>query len=163
MHWASASGGVWPTFWRRRACNISSPRCSPCFSLSVLTCFPIFGGFGVSRPSPSYEECDAPIAGTDARSRHASCGAGTAPSLARGASTLGDSMVLESLTRGEAFVAMAAVAVAAVLTLVTWIRRLASKSTPDPWPQEVDEAVRNREAVPICLSCLYPQRERSWL
>jgi len=72
-------------------------------------------------------------------------------------------MVLESLTRGEAFVAMAAVAVAAVLTLVTWIRRLASKSTPDPWPQEVDEAVRNREAVPICLSCLYPQRERSWL
>jgi hypothetical protein len=72
-------------------------------------------------------------------------------------------MALESLSRGEAFVAMAAVTVAVALALVTWIRRLASKSTPDPWPQEVDEAVRNREAVPICLSCLYPQGERSWL
>lgn len=30
------------------------------------------------------------------------------------------------------------------------------ETTPDPWPSEVDEAVRRRDAVPLCVNCLSP-------
>lgn len=34
--------------------------------------------------------------------------------------------------------------------------------TPDPWPEELDQAVRSREAVPICTNCLHPQPAHRW-
>jgi hypothetical protein len=72
-------------------------------------------------------------------------------------------MALESLTQGEAFIANAAFAIATSLALISWIRRVASKTTSDPWPRDVDLGVKNDDAVPVCVSCLFPQRERLWL
>lgn len=35
---------------------------------------------------------------------------------------------------------------------------------PDPWPAEIDAAVKGEGAVPLCFNCLYPQEEAtsSW-
>ena len=71
-------------------------------------------------------------------------------------------MPLEHLTRSESLVARGAVAAAAVLGAVSWIYRVAPKKASDPCPSEVDLAVRTEDAVPVCVSCLFPQEERSW-
>jgi len=33
---------------------------------------------------------------------------------------------------------------------------------PDPWPKEIDIAVRKPDAVPLCINCLYPQAAHRW-
>jgi hypothetical protein len=33
---------------------------------------------------------------------------------------------------------------------------------PDPWPSEIDAAVRSPVAVPLCVNCLYPQEGHRW-
>lgn len=33
---------------------------------------------------------------------------------------------------------------------------------PDPWPAEVDAAVRDPAAVPLCVNCLQPQAGHHW-
>jgi hypothetical protein len=71
-------------------------------------------------------------------------------------------MALEHLTLSEATVARLATLAAAVLALVAAMRRLAKNYAPDPWPAEVDAAVRNRQAVPACVNCLFPQDGREW-
>jgi len=52
--------------------------------------------------------------------------------------------------------------VASILVLICRIREIASKIPPDPWPQEVDLAVRAKDAVPVCINCLYPQQGQRW-
>lgn len=32
----------------------------------------------------------------------------------------------------------------------------------DPWPAEVDAAVKAPSAVPLCTNCLYPQEHHRW-
>lgn len=41
-------------------------------------------------------------------------------------------------------------------------RSLQPEIPPDPWPEEVDAAVRSPEAVPLCIDCLYPQEHHHW-
>ena len=33
---------------------------------------------------------------------------------------------------------------------------------PDPWPEDVDAAVRSLDAVPLCIDCLCPQEGHRW-
>ncbi len=56
------------------------------------------------------------------------------------------------------------VSAAAVFTgLLIWrIREIASHARADPWPEEIDHAVRAREAVPLCVNCLCPQDDHPW-
>ena len=46
--------------------------------------------------------------------------------------------------------------------LARWLRRLWSDVPPDPWPKEINAAVRSPEAVPLCVYCLCPQAHHSW-
>jgi hypothetical protein len=46
--------------------------------------------------------------------------------------------------------------------LIWKIREVASDVSPDPWSREVDLAVRAKDAIPVCMDCLYPQEERLW-
>jgi hypothetical protein len=39
---------------------------------------------------------------------------------------------------------------------------LACPRTPDPWGNEVEQAVEREEAVPICPHCLTPQEHDGW-
>jgi hypothetical protein len=52
--------------------------------------------------------------------------------------------------------------VASILVLICRIREIASKIPPDPWSQEVDLAVRAKDAIPVCINCLYPQQGHRW-
>ncbi|ACB76884.1 hypothetical protein [Opitutus terrae] len=40
--------------------------------------------------------------------------------------------------------------------------RRAFRDTPNPWPDEIEKAVRAPEAVPLCLNCLAPQTRDGW-
>jgi len=71
-------------------------------------------------------------------------------------------MALESLTRGEALIAKASLATATALALTSWLRRVASRTAPDPWPREVDVGVRDPTAIPLCVNCTYPQEGHCW-
>jgi hypothetical protein len=42
------------------------------------------------------------------------------------------------------------------------IFRGASSTYADPWPAELDMAVREPNAVPLCVSCLTPQAPHQW-
>lgn len=46
--------------------------------------------------------------------------------------------------------------------LAQLIRSFIPAATPDPWPHEIDLAVRSPEAIPLCISCLFPQEGRPW-
>jgi hypothetical protein len=70
-------------------------------------------------------------------------------------------MPLEGLSGDEAIVAEAAVAVAIALATIFWIRRR-SEPAPDPWPLDIDLAVRDPSAISLCVNCMYPQEERRW-
>lgn len=61
--------------------------------------------------------------------------------------------------------AIALVAVGTALTIVLFrrVRAIASKTESDPWSQEVDLAVRDRGAIPVCTNCLHPQEGHRWL
>jgi hypothetical protein len=71
-------------------------------------------------------------------------------------------MAFESLTRGESLIVLFAFAGATVLTLISWIRRVASRSAPDPWPWDIELAIKARVAVPLCTNCVYRQVVRQW-
>jgi hypothetical protein len=59
-------------------------------------------------------------------------------------------------------IALVALVAALAIYLFRKIREIASKTSPDPWPQEVDLAVKARDAVPMCINCLYPQEGHRW-
>jgi hypothetical protein len=40
------------------------------------------------------------------------------------------------------------------------LRNVARHSPPDPWPAEIEAAVRSQDAVPLCPDCLHPQAPR---
>ena len=46
--------------------------------------------------------------------------------------------------------------------LGVYFRRIIGTAIVDPWPSEVDRAVRAAEAVPLCLNCLFPQDSHVW-
>jgi hypothetical protein len=39
---------------------------------------------------------------------------------------------------------------------------LAGQRTPDPWSEEVEQAVESPNAVPLCPHCLTPQQHEGW-
>ena len=43
-----------------------------------------------------------------------------------------------------------------------WFRQWFPKAPSDPWPKDVDEDARSREAVPLCIDCLHPQTGHGW-
>lgn len=48
--------------------------------------------------------------------------------------------------------------------LAHWLRRsFAEASHPNPWPAEIEAAVRDPAAVPLCTNCLSPQELHRWL
>ena len=59
---------------------------------------------------------------------------------------------------------MAAVAAGAALAIVVLIRlrQMAAAAPPDPWPAEVDRAIREKDAIPVCVNCLQPQSGHQW-
>jgi hypothetical protein len=42
------------------------------------------------------------------------------------------------------------------------LRRWWNSGFVDPWPKEIDEAVRRPDAEPVCLNCLMPQERHFW-
>ena len=60
-------------------------------------------------------------------------------------------------------IALVAVGTALAIILVRKIRHIASTAPPDPWPEEIDLAVKDRGAIPVCVNCLYPQEGHRWL
>jgi hypothetical protein len=62
----------------------------------------------------------------------------------------------------EKTVAVAAGVAAVLLFVARWLWQRASKTPADPWPTEIDVAVRDREAVPLCINCLFPQEAHRW-
>ncbi len=62
----------------------------------------------------------------------------------------------------EKGIALVAAGAALVIILIRRIREIASRGSPDPWPQEVDLAVKARDAIPVCINCLYPQEGHRW-
>ena len=67
-----------------------------------------------------------------------------------------------SITESENLFALVAFGAAGIYFLVRWVMEYAAKAPPDPWPQEVDVAVKAREAVPVCVNCLHPQEGHRW-
>jgi hypothetical protein len=65
-----------------------------------------------------------------------------------------------SLTYAEELVLIAALALAAILGLIAWWRRL--PVTANPWPADVEAAVNDPDAVPLCFNCLAPQDPPRW-
>ena len=57
-------------------------------------------------------------------------------------------------------IALAAVLVFAVAWAVRWIR--GAIPAPDPWSEEVEQAVQAKDAVPLCPHCLAPQSPETW-
>lgn len=43
----------------------------------------------------------------------------------------------------------------------TW-KGILRHGKPDPWPAEIDAAVRDPAAVPLCVNCLHPQDGHWW-
>ena len=59
-------------------------------------------------------------------------------------------------------IALVAGGLALAIFLFRKIRAMAAEAPPDPWPQEVDVAVKAREAIPVCTNCLFPQEGHRW-
>ena len=53
------------------------------------------------------------------------------------------------------------VTVGAIYGVVRWVR--AGKVTAEPWGAEIDAAVHQADAVPVCHRCLTPQTHEDWL
>ncbi len=60
---------------------------------------------------------------------------------------------------GAVIAALAVVALVVVL-IIRWIRRAAPR--PDPWGEEIERAVQEEDAVPLCPHCLAPQESDTW-
>src|SRR5215813_5978362 len=48
----------------------------------------------------------------------------------------------------------------AVWRLIVWLRE--TKCTPDPWGEDVQHAVEQEDALPLCPHCLSPQNHNGW-
>jgi hypothetical protein len=46
--------------------------------------------------------------------------------------------------------------------LLTRALRARFPVSPDPWPAEIDAAVKDATAEPLCINCLYPQAPHQW-
>lgn len=42
-------------------------------------------------------------------------------------------------------------------------KAFSAEDTPDPWDDEIDEAVRTKESTAICSKCLEPGADETWL
>jgi len=62
----------------------------------------------------------------------------------------------------EKIIAFVALAASITCMVVRWVWERASKTSPDPWPYEIDRAVKAKDAIPVCVNCLYPQIDRDW-
>jgi len=58
-----------------------------------------------------------------------------------------------------AFVILAILGVA-IYQLVQWLKE--AKRTADPWGDEIDKALDEDDAVPLCHHCLTPQHHNGW-
>jgi hypothetical protein len=47
-----------------------------------------------------------------------------------------------------------------IYRVVLWV--MEAKRTADPWSSEVDEAINQQEATPLCHHCLTPQDHNGW-
>ena len=41
-------------------------------------------------------------------------------------------------------------------------KALSRESHPDPWTAEIDAAIKDPAAVPLCVNCLFPQEPHRW-
>jgi hypothetical protein len=57
----------------------------------------------------------------------------------------------------EKAIGVIGIAVGVTIIFIRWIIELLRKVPADPWPLEIDQAVRKRDAVPVCVDCLCPQ------
>ena len=64
--------------------------------------------------------------------------------------------------REQVFAALVILGISGLVICRTIFWVMASRRTPDPWPPEVDEALRQEEAVPLCHHCLTPQQHNGW-
>ena len=55
-----------------------------------------------------------------------------------------------------------ALVVVGVALIIVLIRRFRASAPPDPWSSEIDQAVKARDAIPVCSNCLYPQAGHRW-
>ena len=46
--------------------------------------------------------------------------------------------------------------------IAKWIRAWLATCPPDPWPPELDEAVRDPAALAVCHHCFAPQEDSGW-
>jgi hypothetical protein len=51
---------------------------------------------------------------------------------------------------------------AVIYWIVRWVRQSPGPQTPNPWPEEVESAVQDPDAVPICHRCFTPQDHDGW-
>jgi hypothetical protein len=58
------------------------------------------------------------------------------------------------------FLAILGLIFGAVFACYRWL--LAGPRTPDPWGADVEQAVEDGEAVPLCPHCLTPQEHNGW-
>lgn len=71
-------------------------------------------------------------------------------------------MANEPASDPELLVAVVGITTALVIIFIRWILELARNRPADPWPAGVDQAVRQRGAVPVCTDCLSPQVGHRW-
>ncbi len=62
----------------------------------------------------------------------------------------------------EKTLALVAAGAALAMILIRKLRLPAAGNPCDPWASEVDLAVRARDAIPLCVDCLYPQEGPLW-
>jgi hypothetical protein len=74
----------------------------------------------------------------------------------------GEQMPSVPPTNAETTLALAAAVAVVVYFLARRFRESAVKTPVDPWPAEIDLAVRNAHSVPLCTNCLYPQTGSPW-
>src|SRR3954468_23812942 len=59
--------------------------------------------------------------------------------------------------------ALLVVFVAGIFVAVKYLRELrSSPPTPNPWPDDIEAAVHQPDALPICHRCFTPQNHNGW-
>ena len=66
----------------------------------------------------------------------------------------------DDLPSPEAVFAIVVLVALGAFQLIRWLRKAAS--SPDPWSQEVEEALQKEDALPLCPHCLAPQEQETW-
>lgn len=54
------------------------------------------------------------------------------------------------------------IVVGLAIIFIRWFLGLLRHVPADPWSPEIDQAVRKRDAVPVCVECLCPQEGHRW-